>query len=390
MTLIVGRVSGGKVYILGDTELTFHNKQKVNPFVEGCLKQYLVSDRLAIGFAGVREHFEQVLPALLDCRSGQELVECALNAQAEGLNFDLLVGEVGYEKIRFAKNGALSESEAGYLGSAEAFNAFQTYYHDLSGSRLEAETGRASIQVLKLPEPVTDGDTYHRLFASFKNVIWDSEATGVGGLIVSLCTDGGRFRYLHYADVTSDPLRIEDFGEEPKTIEFGTAAGGGYSVEFGDDTPYGGEGRNVGLYFLQGGFGVVFPPNENGFRNAQLVRAKNPAFWVLETSKRLGHGISSMYMSEDHCGMVGEELLQAGRYADALRCYELRKDSKSLPDRPKVYDRYVAGYATAMFNCGRPFEAIDMLATHLEKHRQSPYCERMMEKMLRAGENRPF
>lgn len=388
MTLITGRVEGEKIYILGDTQLTFHNQKKANPFVEGCLKQYLISDHLALGFAGVREHFEQVLPEFLNCQSGQEIVERALDAQSEGSNFDLLVGEVGYDKIRFVRDGVLSEREAGYIGDSEAFNAFQTAYHDFSEAHLQAEMGRVQFQILKLPEPVTEGDIYSRLFSSLKKVIWDTNISGVGGLVVPLCTDDGRFQYLNYADVTSDPLNIENFGDEPKSIEFGTAAGGGYSVEFSDDTPYGGQGRNVGLYFLQGGFGVVFPPNEQGLRNAELVRAKNPAFWVLNTGKKLGHAVASGYLTEDHCGIAGEELLQAERYQDALFCYELRKDSKTLKDRPVVYDRYLSGYATAMFNCGRAFEAVDILATQTEKHPDFKRCKDLLNQMLQACDYR--
>ena len=75
MTLIIARVDGEKLYMLGDTELTFHNRQQANPFVEGCLKQYLVDDHLAVGFAGVREHFEKVLPEFLGCQTGQDIVD---------------------------------------------------------------------------------------------------------------------------------------------------------------------------------------------------------------------------------------------------------------------------------------------------------------------------
>ncbi len=372
--------------MLGDTELTFHNQKKANPFVEGCLKQYLIKDDLAIGFAGVKEHFEQTLPRFLDCLNGYEVVKIAVDAQSSGLDFDLMIGEIGYEKIRFVRNGVVSEAEAGYIGSHEAFDAFQRIYHETSlDNQLQLELGRAQIQILKLPEPLTDNEIYSRLFNSLKSVIWDTNILGVGGMIIPLCVNNGKFQYMNYADVSSDPLNAEDFTDEPKTIEFGTVAEGGYSVEFCDDTPYGGQGKNIGFYFLQGGFGVLFPANKNGFRNTELVKAGNPAFWVLETNKRLGNGIGSMYLSVDYCGIAGEELLNSEKYQDALFCYEIVKDLKTLEGRPSVYDRYIAGYATAKFNCGKHQEAIAMLQAQVNKQDISPCSTDILQKISSLG-----
>lgn len=386
MTLIIGRVKDGKVYMLGDTELTFHNQKKANPFIEGCLKQYLIQDDLAISFAGVKEHFEQTLPRFLDCLNGNDVVKVAVDAQSSGLDFDLMIGEIGYEKIRFVKNGMASEAEAGYIGSHEAFDAFQRIYHETSlESQLQIEIGRAQIQILQLPEPLTDNEIYSRLFNSLKSVIWDTSIAGVGGMIIPLCTHNGKFQYMHYADISSDPLNVEDFTDEPKAIEFGTAAEGGYSVEFCNDTPHGGRGKNTGFYFLQGGFGIIFPANVDGFRNAELVKAGNPAFWVLETNQRLGNGIGTGYLSIDHCGIAGEELLKSEKYQDALFCYEIVKDLKALNERPSVYDRYIAGYATAMFNCGKHQEAITMLQTQVNQQNVSPCSMDILQKISSLG-----
>ena len=189
---------------------------------------------------------------------------------------------------------------------------------------------------------------------------------------------------MNYADVTSDPLDIAEFNGTPKPIEFGTAVAGGYSVEFLDNGALGGDGKEVGFYFLQGGFGVVFPRDASGLRRAQVVIAANPAYWALQTMKLLGHGISSSYMTADHCGIAGEQLLQAGRFADALFCYELRKDWKPLPERPDIHDRYFAAYATAMFNSGNRVGAITMLTDFLEKHTTFRLCREFLQKMQAA------
>ncbi len=382
MTLIVGRISAGKVYIFGDTKLTFQHKQNANPFVEGCLKQYIVNDQLAIAFAGVKEHFEDVCSDFLKCCNAQEIVDIAIKTQKHGLDYELMIADAKYDKLRFVKEACIEKSAAGYIGDSDAFNSFQGYFHSAQGESFpEPEIGRAYFQVLQLPEPVDSEKTYLKLFQSLKSVIWDKNIPSVGGVIVPLCTHKGIFRYMGYADVISDPINISDITEEPTPIEFGTAEHGGYSVEFWDDTPNGGAGMEVGFYFLQGGFGISFPKGIREVRNATIVKAENPAYWVLETRKLLGHGISSGYLSEDHCIRAGEKLLKAEQYEYALFCYELRKDSKSLIERPAVYDRYMAGYATAMFNCGKKADAVNLLQPIVNDSKNNPYCCTMLAKM---------
>lgn len=382
MTLIIGRVNAGKTYIIGDTALTLHNQAKSNAFVDGCLKQYIVNETLAIAFAGSQPHFESVCPQLLASVDTAEAVQVALTAQRGGLEFDLLVGETGSQSISVVRDGVVSETVAGYIGDAFAFARFQQYYHDDKTTLVaEWDVGRASIQFLRLPEPVGEDEIYERLFNALKRVIWDSQVHSVGGVIVPLCMDQGRFRYLNYADVTSDPLNIDDVSEEPKAIQFGTAAAGGYSIELNDDVAYGGDGRNIGFYFLQGGFGIVFPPNAQGLRAARVVKANNPAYWVLETKNLLGYGIASAYMTADHCGLAGEELLRSARYDHALFCYELRKDWKPLSPTSSVYDRYFAGYAIAMFNSGRRVDAVSLVTEILTKGTGGHRCRMALRDM---------
>jgi len=386
MTLIIGRVDAGKMYIVGDTALTFNHRENTNPFVEGCLKQYKVNDQLAVAFAGIREHFEYVLLDILQCKNAQDIISIAIETQVSGLDYELIVADSNYDKIHFIKNAYITESKAGYIGNSDAFNSYQKYFHNSQKlGFLESEAGKAYIQMLQMPEPLDSEGLYPNIFQSLKKVIWDKSIPSVGGVIVPLCTHKGRFQYMAYADVVSDPINIDDFSEKPRAIKFGTAERGGYSVEFWDNSSKEGTGHETGFYFLQGGFGVCFPKGASGIRNAMIVKARTPACWVLETKKLFGHGISSGYLTEDHCGLLGEELLELEKYEDALYCYELRKDSKSLLQRPVVYDRYMAGYATAVYNCGRPLDAVNMLKLLIDDSNKHPCCSSILSKILNAN-----
>lgn len=151
--------------------------------------------------------------------------------------------------------------------------------------------------------------------------------------------------------------------------------------ELCDASPHGGSCRDIGFYFLQGGFGVIFPPNSNELRRPRIVKAENPAFWVLNTSKEYGHGVASGYMTPDHCGIADESLMQNQNWKDALFCYELGKNAKGLKERPAVFDRFMSGYSVAMFNTGRQSEAIALLESLLSENTSLPLCGEYLYKL---------
>lgn len=379
LTLIVAKAGKENLYMLGDTKLTLRHEQQSNPFLEGCLKQYILTDEVAIGFAGNMEDFEQALSDLLACSSGENAAEVAKRSQAGGKDFDLLVAEVGCDHIKVVRNGSIFKRQTAFVGSQEGFNAFQRAYHDrLDASLLMPEGNRAAFSILRVPEPAED-DTYGRMFNARKHVIWDESIRSVGGSVIPLCSHEYRFEYMNYADVTSDPFELPE-GET--IIEFGTAESGGYTTEFTDDKADSGDGRTVGTYFLQGGFGILYLQNDSSLRVPVLIRAENPAFWELETYKKTGHALSCGILNEEHCRVAGEKLLRAQQEIDAIYCYERGLERPTLRNAPAYFDRYLSGYATAVFNSGRRDEAIAMLSEHIAENSTSPGCTDMLCKML--------
>lgn len=124
MSLIVARKFREKFYILGDTELTCVKQEKRNPFIQGCLKQYIISDDLAICFAGVKEHFEDVCKTIFSFKDPLKIASFVKNEQKDGLDFELLIASLHHPNFFIIKNGEITETEAGYLGSFEAFESF--------------------------------------------------------------------------------------------------------------------------------------------------------------------------------------------------------------------------------------------------------------------------
>jgi hypothetical protein len=385
MTLVIGRVQQGQVFLLGDSQLSITKPRQgteefPNPFIAGYLKQYVLTDTLALAFAGNVDHFELAASDLRACTSLADAIRVSQNAQERGLDFEVVLADGEQKSLVSVKESVVQKSPATWIGDAKAFNFFQQHFY--TNTLDDTPVGRAHIRVLRLPQPVTDEQLYDRLYSTFRRIVFDSTIPAVGGLIVPLCTHQGNFEYMSYVDVVSDVYEWADLKSDVVTIEFGTAAGGGYSVEL---TTGEGKGRdsNLGYYFLQGGFGVVFPEGPNGLRKAKLLRASNPAEWVLKTEDELGQPLKSMYMTGDHCGLLGEQYLKVSDYSTAVRCYALGKDDKQLLRHPSKRDRYFAGYATALFNAGARDEAISMLLAEVARKPGTTHCFDQLKQMLK-------
>lgn len=372
MTLIVGRVIDGQIYIFADTAVSSSNRLSINPFTEGCLKSYIVNERLALAFADDVSAFEGMCETLLQMKEASEIVEFIEEAQLKrGLAVEVLVADAAHNVLWTVKDASVCRSSVGFLGDTQAFNIYQRYFNDPASIPQFVVENTFKLDILCMPEPVLADDLYGRMFKSFKAVIDDPACTSVGGVILPLCTNKGRFQYMYYASVFA-PLDQSMYG---KPLPFGTAANGGYAVELCTDE----ERSEPGFYFLQGGFGLFYPRTSSGFRRATIVRAENPAYFLLESSKSLGCQLRSGYMTVDHCIAAGSALQDSGKYEDALLCLEAGQADKSLPARPDVRDYYMARFAVALAQCGQHAKALFILNKCI---RQQPDASKQCRNIL--------
>lgn len=367
MSLVVARVEKNEVIIIGDTKLTPKNNDTPNPYIQGCLKQYIINPHLAIAFAGTKEHLEDTLPELYKCQNAQELANCAVRVlEEEKLDFDLIIGEIGLDHLFVVKDRKISTSTVAHIGDRSSFERYQKHFHSSDQADF-SENNRAYINISLVPKSAQE--IYCQMKAAFKKAIHLEGIKEVGGIVVPLCSYEGQFRFLRYIEAISDPVEISKFTSEFKSIDFGTAEKGSFSVELCDSEPKGDNQENIGFYFLQGKFGLIFPKNKNNFRSAQVIKADNPAFWVLNTSKIYDDkGINSIYNNIEYCIMASEELTSKGEFRDAVFCYEILKDITDFEKRFDIHDRFMAGYGLAIFNSGEWKKAIELLESILQKH----------------------
>lgn len=375
MSLIIARVVNGNVFMLGDTKLTFENRVTSNPFVDGCLKQYIVSNTLAIAFAGNSAHFCAEISILLSFKKSDEIIAHAINAQKKGADFQLMVTEIGAPHIKTVKGGVLKQSKTGYVGDAVGYSCFQESFHKKSYlDQRNFPSNIVNLRILRIPEPCESEHLYSQLFNSFKCVIWSHDVPTVGGVIVSLCSDNGKFSYMNYADVISDPIKISEYTTSPKAINFGTAESGGYAVEFNENSADGGDGREIGFYFLQGGFGIYFPEDNNRFRYAKVIVAESPAHWNFKTKEIIGTAISSQFITPDHCRIAAEQCISFNNFIDAIKYYEMANLAVLETKQIELIDRFYSGYAYALIRLEYFQRASQLLTSAIVKHGKLLNC----------------
>lgn len=375
MTLIVARKIEEQIYIVGDTQLTLKYNLKNNPFFYGCLKQYIVNNNIAVAFAGNKDDFEEDLSRILKSDNSRDIVNIALHANKK---YDLIIADLEDEELIFIKDGKLEKQDSGFIGDPTAYNFYQKNYHKFENN---SEPGKISLATFLLPEPVSQDtqNTYKLMFQSLKEVCLNNTIQSVGGVIVPLCSHNKCFSYMSYMDSTLNSFDVKEL--QRQLITYGSSSDGSCTVEFFGNV------KNPGYYFLQGGVGLIYSKNNYDLLEPKLVFATTPAHWALETAYLLGEGLKSGFLNVDNCGELGEALLKQEEYRKAIYCYELKVDSPELlGERKIICDRYIAGYAIALFNIGETKKA-ELLLIKWAGQIDNPMCINCVLKQIKIARN---
>ncbi len=375
MSLVTAKIVGEHIYCVGDTKITYTNDDKSNPILSGSIKQYIFNN-LLVCFAGCVYSFEQDIEKYRNCTSIDDVAEIATSRADE---YELLVASCNPCRIIIIKDKSATEVNAGFIGDVGAFESYQKHYHDPKPPLHNPGTGE--INIFQLPEPTTNGDHYIQMYKAMKDVATDASIKSVGGAVITTATHKGFFQYMMYCDIYTDEVVISEPGES-KPIGFGTKEGGGYAIEFSSCNENKGLALRPAYYFLQGGFGIVFPENVGEVSSARFIRAENPCQWALATRELLGEAVVSGYLSLDHCGIEAEKYIAIGNYAGALECYKLRLDiaKKFTGPRPKL-DRYFSGYYVCLFNTGVQAKALSEISDLVENNPDFKNCNRYRDAM---------
>jgi tetratricopeptide (TPR) repeat protein len=166
-----------------------------------------------------------------------------------------------------------------------------------------------------------------------------------------------------YADVLTHPLRFDQLspGESMK-ISFGTNEQGGFAFNF-----IGGsyDGFGPAMYFLQGNFGILFVPRDNGALYPKLYSKLSPLDFSEEIETEFGIDRRSMFTHSGHYAKKGEACLKRNDFIKAVEYFNKTLEGKNIEKEP-YYAQVLFFRALAYGNLGDFEKAIDDLTIAIE------------------------
>jgi hypothetical protein len=323
MSLVVARCVGATIVIVGDTHLTDPTKTGPRSLLQGVVKTRMLTDELAISFAGSIRWVEiafraldNLLPVTVD-RVTETLVQ--VHRDSSGLAEFIVASANPVELIEIKSGEAIAKS-ASWLGSEPGFERFQGY----ATGAVKAPLGRAntfSWQIQRLPEESSGSQPdqastsrFGLLAESMRQVIEDADCPDVGGFVVPVALHKARFEFMDYAAIVTHPLRL-DLMPKSFVVPFGTAQEGGHAINLMSDLQSSTKG--VSLYALQGRCGAAFVP-QDGLLRPVVLRNKSPIEFEEALAAELGLDMGTFYgHPREYCARAMKRLHE-GDLAGAL------------------------------------------------------------------------
>lgn len=322
MSLIVSRIVGNRVIFMGDTKLTFPYFDKKHP-KDGVVKITIISPQICIAFAGEVENADKALKEIGQEQSKEKIVETLLKHPINSVqqtDFIICSGKPQLELLEI-KHGQVKSTTTTWIGSQNAFNNFQKYLHspELLINNIK------DVAVFKLtPTPFdsTDEvkDLYSRMFEAMNGVIEDDSIPEVGGFVIPVIFEQGRFEYLPYTHSYRRPIVIDKTFPKNTSVSIGweNTEQGGYCINFIGSTK-----SKIAIHFHQGNLGVLYQRKAEGLLYPTIVPEKDEIDFIQEIKNdpdfRIGFTMKSN--SIDYA-LKGKTKLDAGHFNEAIDYYD--------------------------------------------------------------------
>jgi hypothetical protein len=257
---------------MSDMRITFREDSARRPsYVSAALKTVLINPSLCLGYAGDRDTaldgIRFVATHGLDGDAASEHLQ-DVHIRGRGVA-DFVIASIRPSKLVVVKDEAATETEAGWIGDQAAFEDYQAEYFRDRGPALPAEFCLSAAHA-------QDIETASRMSNALGAVVHGSPFTPEGRVVIP---SGGRHNTVGEAVVAVVP-RIEDgllkysdqsraqssgFAEPlppgPGGVvppDWGSAARGSFSYSM--LVPREPGVGAIGLYFIEGRFGVLYAP----------------------------------------------------------------------------------------------------------------------------------
>ncbi len=277
MSLIVVRKQENKIFIVGDTKLTFPDArnpgEKVTSPLDSIIKATILNRHLCLCFAG--DYDKSVDDIIRECRAlkmdFQSMLEILLkyNVNKEHkTEFILCYSMMNIGRVWCVKNGIKIFEEHGcWIGSIDGFNQYQESFSLVQKTDMNAMMKDA-----------------------FSKILINPKDTGVNGFLISVSNISSFFEYDSFIQAYLPDRRYDEnspykVGKGSFVITYGTAAEGGYTVNV---MPSSRNHEILPIYVLQGNFGVIYKTNLGGLLHPELIRDVNEDTFIALLKKKYG------------------------------------------------------------------------------------------------------
>jgi hypothetical protein len=253
MSLIVAHCSPRGIKAVSDTRLNDPISGLPCSHFEGTLKLFVLSERLAFGFAGDPTHawraLETCQSTLIDNLEPRELVQILREAEAASTHATefLALSIKPTQRLYKISDGKMTESDHQlWIGDIDGFDLYQKYFHEAL-SKVPAEY-RSSPDMWR-----------NNMEDAMEAVIESSEVPTVGDFLVPVSSDDGSLHYVSHARIRFYPTDL-DTGGGWTAMRAGTVQEGSYSATMLTVTDR--KIPAVGFHFFEAKLGVLFHPQQ--------------------------------------------------------------------------------------------------------------------------------
>jgi hypothetical protein len=253
MSLIVAHCSKRGIKAVSDTRLNDPITGLPCSHFEGTLKLFILSERLAFGFAGNPTYAWRALETCqsrsIDNLEPSALVQILSEAEATSnhtTDFLVLSTEPALRLHKICEGKVVESDHQLWIGDSDGFDLYQRNFHAL--------LGEVPIEYRHSPDMWRNN-----MEGALEAVIESSEVPTVGDFLVPVTSDDGSLHYVSHARIRFYPTDVETGGGW-SAMRAGTAAEGSYSA-----TMLTAKERTlpaVAFHFFEARFGVLFYPQK--------------------------------------------------------------------------------------------------------------------------------
>jgi hypothetical protein len=204
MSLVVARMNGSVIAVVGDTGITAHDMPL--PAAKWRPKIAILSPDLAVAFAGDPDLAASAIDSFGDRgkQNFQSTVRYFLNCQieSENLEFLLMFNKPTTQLVRI-RSGSHERLDIAWIGDRDAYEAFQSYRYNRSGPHVVSRYEVPKLLTLHQSERSPNNATFP-LLRPFRYVLLDPKISSVFGSGVAVNNVDGSFQYRSYAEVLDE------------------------------------------------------------------------------------------------------------------------------------------------------------------------------------------